>query len=251
MSNGRGTRKKASVSVRGPWLAMPLDFLQSRACAELSPAGLKMFVDLCAQLGPNARGNGDLSASPATLAPRGWGRSNATRIAALRELVDAKLVAITRQGDRRRCALYAVTLWPIQCDPGKLEYGPGSYSTADWEADGRAAKPTVEQPAKPRSVRSGEPKNAKSSSAAGQGRRVIGPQRDNQKGRKASYVPAAGKQLPESTPEVVPPGDTFSRLPSVGAASTSLPAVGIEAVSAGGSTSRLVADLVKKVSHAA
>lgn len=149
MSNGRGTKKKDPVTVVGPWLPMPLDFLHSRAWAELSPHAAKMLLDLCAGLGRNAKLNGDLSAAPTVMQPKGW-CSNATRVAALRELEDARLISLTRRGNRRLCALYAVTLWPLHCDLRKLDYGPGSYTTSDWQnvsAD-RAKTPTTDRPAK-------------------------------------------------------------------------------------------------------
>lgn len=101
--NARGPRsKKNPVTVSGPWFAMPLEFVRSRACADLSPQACKMLVDLCAGLGPNARGNGDLSAAPGTMRPRGW-TSTSGRVAALLELEFVGLIVITRRGCRGRC----------------------------------------------------------------------------------------------------------------------------------------------------
>ena len=148
MSKGNEGRKKNPVTVAGPWFAMPLDFLRSRAWAELSPHAAKMLFDLCAGLGANAKGNGDLSGAPTIMAPKGW-CSNATRVAALQELESARLISITRRGNRRLCALYAVTLWPLHCDLSKLDHGPGSYTTTDWQTAGadRSKTPTTDSPA--------------------------------------------------------------------------------------------------------
>ena len=170
--------KKATrnpVSVRGPWIAMPLDFLRSRAWCELSPHASRMLMDLCSALGPNAKGNGDLSAAPAVMAPKGWA-SSGTKAAALKELELAGLVAITRQGGRRRCTLYAVTLWPLDCDPGKIEVSPGAFTTLDWEGPKgeRAKPPTITEPAAWKAVR----KNEKGYPATGQPPRVMHPPRD-------------------------------------------------------------------------
>ena len=215
MANARNERsRKNAVSVRGPWLAMPLEFLRSRAWAELSPQAAKMLLDLCAGLGPNARGNGDLSAAPVVMKPKGW-RSTANRVAALQELEDARLIATMRRGHRRQCALYAVTLWPLQCDLTKLDSGPGTYTTADWEHAGadRAASPTSEAPARWKVLRKidfGLP-------ATGQPTAVMYPLRDNPTRLKEVFVPATGKQRHVSTAEVVPLRDTFLELPSVGA----------------------------------
>jgi hypothetical protein len=142
-----GNRKKAPITVRGPWFAMPLAFLRSRACASLSPQASKMLLDLCSQLGPNARGNGDLAAAPALLRPRGWS-GKGTHAAVLQELLDARLIVTTRQGGRNRCSLFAITLWPMDCDFSKLDCGPGCYTTLDWQEDqSRALPPTPERPA--------------------------------------------------------------------------------------------------------
>lgn len=60
---GRDRTKKHGVAVQGSWLPMPLAFLRSRACASLSPHGIKLLIDVLALLGPNATRNGDLSLS--------------------------------------------------------------------------------------------------------------------------------------------------------------------------------------------
>ena len=215
MANARNERvKKNAVSVRGPWLAMPLDFLRSRAWAELSPQAAKMLLDLCAGLGPNARGNGDLSAAPVVMKPKGW-RSTANRVAALQELEGARLIVTMRRGHRRQCALYAVTLWPLQCDTSKLDSGPGCYTTTDWMNVGgdRATCPTSETPARWKTLRKidiGLP-------ATGQPPADMYPLRDNPTRLSQVFVPATGKQRHVLTAEVVPLRDTYLDLPSVGA----------------------------------
>lgn len=150
-------RRNGPVSVRGVWVALSLQFLTSTACASLSPHATKALLDLVSQLGWNAKGNGDLSAAPAVMRPRGW-TSYETLKAALRELMDAKLIVMTRQGSKRRCTLYAITLWPMDCDFSKLDHGPGCYATEDWrgEREHRAEKPTLDKPAHWHSPRKGE-----------------------------------------------------------------------------------------------
>ena len=216
--NGRDGRKKHGVSVNGPWFPMPLDFLRGRACAELSPHAVKMLVDLCAMLGPNAAGNGDISATPALMKPRGW-CSNATRTAALLELQGAGLLAITKRGNRRAPTLYAITLWPLHCDLSKLEHGPGSFTTTDWQKGQptRATKPTMEAPVIWNQSRKGEKKEAageKSDPAAGQPTPVMTPQRDNPQASTRGYAPATGSIAPLSTLELVPQRGTFLDSPS-------------------------------------
>lgn len=182
--------RKNPVTVRGAWFPMPTDFLSSRVCAELSPQGVKMFLDLCAQLGRNAAGNGDLSAAPKTMLARGW-TSNATRVAALQELLDADLLTITRRGDRRRCVLYAITLWPLDCDFSKLDHGPGSYSTHDWEQTGRSTPPTAEKPAIWRALRKAKSVNPQRVQMAGEAT-DMNPQWDDLERGEQEYEPVTG-----------------------------------------------------------
>lgn len=218
MANARSLAKskKNPVTVVGPWFAMPLDFLRSRAWAGLSPHAAKMLLDLCAGLGPNAKGNGDLSAAPAVMRPKGWA-STATRVAALHELEQANLIVVTRRGDRRKCTLYAVTLWPLQCDFSKLDHGPGCFTTADWQ-QGRtdlAERPTIEAPAKwkaPRKRDIGLP-------ATGQAALDVHPPGDNLNQAGSRFVPATGAKTTHAGQWVLPPGDTFLDLPSAGVAS--------------------------------
>ena len=141
-------KKRRSLAVTGRWLPAPIDFLRSRACAELSPLGAKMLLDVLALLGPNCTGNGDLCLTPKTLAIRGWS-SRASILAAVRELLDYNLLAITRRESRTSCRLYACTLFPIDCDPNKLDAGAvGSYRSTDYMHGGQlSASPTEANPA--------------------------------------------------------------------------------------------------------
>ncbi len=215
MANGRNERtRKNPVTVSGPWFAMPIEFLRSRAWAELSPHAAKMLLDLCAGLGPNAKGNGDLSAAPAIMRPKGW-VSTANRVAALSELEAAGLVATMRRGNRRLCALYAVTLWPLQCDLSKLDFGPAAFSTSDWLklSTDRAASPTYEAPARwtaLRKIKSGLP-------PTGKHKPNMYPLRDKPWPADGDFVPATGTYRPLSSVGVLPPRDTFLDSPSVGA----------------------------------
>lgn len=150
-------KRKRGVAVSGSWLPMPLDFLRSRAAAELSPHGTKLLLDVLALLGPNATRNGDVSLTPKTMAARGWsGRE--TLSAAVRELIQHGLLVRTRHGSRLSCSLFAVTLYPLDCDLDKLDVRPGCYTTSGtWNADGALLKPPTEDaPARWRRARKTE-----------------------------------------------------------------------------------------------
>ncbi|MBC9070951.1 hypothetical protein IAI53_03150 [Thauera sp. CAU 1555] len=139
--------KKRGIAVTGAWLPLPLEFARSRACAELSPHAAKLLLDVLSMLGPNAARNGDISITPKLMRLRGWsGRE--TLNAAVRELLEFGLLALTRQGSRLDCSLFAVTLFPLDCDLRKLDVGPGSYRMTDWMHGGALANaPTESSPA--------------------------------------------------------------------------------------------------------
>lgn len=206
--------KKSPVTVRGGWFPMPLDFLRSRACAERSPLAIKMLLYLCSQLGPNAKGNGDLSATPSLLKLQGWS-SKSSLVAALAELVAAELLCITRRGNRKLCTLYAVTLWPMDCDFSKLDHGPGAYKAEGWRDNpAQSDKPTDDKPAtwnRPR-------KNAIAIPATGEPPADMTPPRGNPRTKKASCPPATGAKAQFPAPRVPPPRDTFLEAPSTPAA---------------------------------
>lgn len=143
---GRETKKRG-IAVTGAWLPLPLDFARSRACAELSPHAAKLLLDALALLGPNANRNGDLSLTPKLMKARGWtGRE--TLNAAVRELEEHGLLFRTRQGGRLDCSLFALTLYPLDCDLSKLDVRPGAYRVTDWMDGGTLADaPTEAKPA--------------------------------------------------------------------------------------------------------
>lgn len=146
--------KKHGIAVRGSWLPVGLDFLRSQACAELSPLGAKLLLDVMALLGPNATKNGDISLAPKTMAVRGWTSRSSLR-AAVQELLQFGLLVQTRQGSRMDCSLYACALYPLDCDLSKLDVKPGCYLTTDYMGKGAdsAKPPTESKPANWRRAR--------------------------------------------------------------------------------------------------
>lgn len=134
--------KKRPLAVNGAWLPLPLDFLRSRACAELSPHAAKLLLDALAMLGPNATKNGDICLTPKLMRVRGWsGRQSLN--AAVRELEAHGLLMQTRQGSRLDCNLYAVTLFPLDCKR-PLDVQPGCYRSTDYMQGGELANPPTE-----------------------------------------------------------------------------------------------------------
>ena len=139
-----GREKKKGIAAKGSWLPVPLAFLRSRACAEMSPLAVKLLIDLLSSMGPNCSGNGDLSISPKVLEVRGWS-SRASLQEAVRELIDHGLLVITRQGSRADCRLFALTLYPLDCEQSKLDTRPGCYWHMEYEqGDTRLSAPPSE-----------------------------------------------------------------------------------------------------------
>lgn len=168
------------------------------------------------RLNRNAKGNGDVSVDPGYLTARGWS-SKATARAAIDELIAAGLLVITRQGGRNRCSLYAVTLWPLDCDQSKLDYGPGAFTSRDW-ANGPSAgtPPTKDAPAVWTRPRKTDPPTP----VAGVTLRTLPPQRGNEGGSGSAVAPAAGAVVPKMSEVAVPPRGSFLELPSVATADT-------------------------------
>lgn len=157
---GRDKQERAAdgVGVDGPWTALPMRFLQSRACAELSPHGLKLLIDLMSMLKPGAGQNGDIWPSADALIARGWA-SDASMAAAMRELRTAGLVVITRRRRGRMCELIAITLWPLRCDQKKLDNVRLPHAVTDYRGHDGAllAPPTADKPAVWRKARPAKP----------------------------------------------------------------------------------------------
>ena len=210
-----GRDKKRGIAVSGAWLPAPLAFLRSRACAELSPHAAKLLLDLMALLGPNATRNGDLSLSPKAMKARGWSGRETLRMS-VAELLEHGLLAQTRQGSRLDCSLYALTLYPVNCDVDKLDIGsgPGSYSAQDWRAHGDEA-PTEAKPATWRRARKTvlltSPRDEVPEIRPATGQTPL---------PKAAKPPTSsrhGTKPPDFVPELVPPRGTYIDKPSTGA----------------------------------
>jgi len=208
----RHDRKKHGVAVSGSWLPVGLNFLKSRACAELSPHAAKLLIDLMSTLGPNATGNGDLSIAPKSLRVRGW-TSRATLAAATKELMDAGLLVLTRQGSRTSCSLFAVAIYPLNCDIEKLDIRPGAYLTTDFAQNGKGEAPTEEAPANWKAARKTKrlspPRNKLEENCS------VAEQDGEKISNKAATLFRHGTIPPDFGGVAVPPRVTFIELPSV------------------------------------
>lgn len=71
----------------------------------------------------NGNNNGDFCLTLSVMKQRGW-CSNDTLGRATKELIDANLLVLTRQGGRNKCNLYGVTWIEIHECGGKLDIKP-------------------------------------------------------------------------------------------------------------------------------
>lgn len=200
MANGRDSRKRG-IAATGAWLPVPLDFLRSRAAASLSPHAVKLLLDALSMLGPNATRNGDICLAPALMEIRGWS-SRSTLGAAVAELEKHGLLVRTRQGGRLDCNLWAISLFPIDCDIRKLDAGAvGSYTSRDFETAG-ADVPTEQSPAIWRRARKTQ---------------SVAPPRDKVSKKRPATVRTAAAPKPEtvslSRPGTKPPVSEPSAVP--------------------------------------
>lgn len=204
-------RTKRRVAISGKWVPVGLEFLRSRACAELSTHAAKLLLDVLGLLGPNAARNGDICITPKTMRVRGWsGRE--TLNATVRELEAAGMLAKTRQGGRLDCNLYAVTFYPLDCDQSKLDATREPYTASDWQADGADA-PTEARPARWRKVRKTDslapPRDAKGKKRPATGRTAT--EKDVKKPTSSRH----GTKPPVFEGSSVPPRVTYLDKPSM------------------------------------
>ncbi len=121
----------------GAFLALPYSVIEHKNFATLPAWATKLLLDLCAQLRFKRGGdasNGDLSAAWSLMKKRGW-RSKGTLYASIKELKERGLIIVSRQGDRNKTTLYAVTWLAVDECGGKLDIKPTRVAPGNWRHD--------------------------------------------------------------------------------------------------------------------
>lgn len=113
----------------GPFNALSWRFTRSHVLRNLGPFACKLFLDLQAQY--NGFNNGDLCITWSIMQKGAW-RSRTTLQRAKQRLLDVDLIICTRPGTRRRCALYALTIYDIDDCKGKHDIEPTSKPPNSW-----------------------------------------------------------------------------------------------------------------------
>jgi DNA-binding transcriptional ArsR family regulator len=103
--------------------------IRSQSFANLSAYAVKLLNDLLSQYyGVN---NGDLCATFSMMQKRGW-KSKGTLNRAIKELIEAGFIEVSRQGGRHLCSLYAVTFYAVDECKGKLDILPTNSPKSLW-----------------------------------------------------------------------------------------------------------------------
>lgn len=117
-------KSEPSITYKGHFI-YPDCVLNHPDYIQLSHVAKALLTDIGAQF--NGRNNGDLQCSRSVMSSRGW-NSNATRERALKELIEADLLVLTRQGGRGIGPnLYAITWQPIHECRGKHDLQPTGH----------------------------------------------------------------------------------------------------------------------------
>lgn len=129
MSNKRNRTRLKGRAIRGPFIALPRDVLNSPAWAALTAFEVKLLLDIAAAFRGN--NNGNLTATWSLMHKRGWS-SRETLANALNGLLAKGFISKTRQGGRRTCSLFALTWEGIDPCDGKIDVAPSPVPTNDW-----------------------------------------------------------------------------------------------------------------------
>ena len=141
MANESTRRRKVTGRSAATYLGIPHYVFRSKEFGDLSGWQLKLLVEVAGKY--TGFNNGDLSCAYSQLKLRGW-RSTGTLWEALRGLLEAGWLATTRTGSRNRCALYAVTWWPIDECEGKFTEVAATKSPSNlWQQNKNAARYVV------------------------------------------------------------------------------------------------------------
>ncbi len=131
MAHPATRRRKQTGRSSATYLGIPHHVFRSAEFGELSGWEVKLLVEVAGLY--NGYNNGDLSCTWSRLKSRGW-RSNGTFREALKALLGKGWFICTRHGGRNRCALYAVSWWPIDaCEDKGLEVRPEKSASNRWQ----------------------------------------------------------------------------------------------------------------------
>lgn len=131
----------------GTFLRVPTAVLASLNFCGLSVKAKALLLDIGARY--NGFNNGDLAAPYSWMQARGW-KSKDTLHRALKELLEAGMIELTRQGGLHGPSLYAFTWMAIEDCKGKPDVAATRVASGKWRLPMAAAGKEAQLP--PRSV---------------------------------------------------------------------------------------------------
>lgn len=130
----------------GTFLRVPSAVLMSPNFCSLSTKAKALLLDMGACF--NGFNNGDLAATYAMMKARGW-KSKDTLSRALKELLDAGMIELTRQGGLHGPSLYAFTWLPIEYCKGKLDVAATRVASGNWRRPSAIDRAALHPPPRP------------------------------------------------------------------------------------------------------
>ena len=115
--------KGKSGSGKRPFVRLPYDLLKRPEYIALGHTAKTLLIDALMQY--RGTNNGDISLALSVMKSRGWS-SNDTLNRAIKELLSAELLVMTRQGWKNKCSLYGFTWLPINECKNKLDIQPSA-----------------------------------------------------------------------------------------------------------------------------
>jgi hypothetical protein len=130
----------------GTFLRIPTAVLTSPNCCALSMKAKALLLDIGARF--NGFNNGDLAAPYSWMKLRGW-KSKDTLHRALKELLEAGMIELTRQGGLHGPSLYAFTWMAIEDCRGKLDIAATRVASGKWRIPMAIAAKETQLPPRP------------------------------------------------------------------------------------------------------
>lgn len=143
----QGRQKQVGRKESGTFMRVPTAVLASQNFCSLSMKAKALLLDIGARF--NGFNNGDLAAPYSWMNARGW-KSKDTLHRAIKELLEAGMIELTRQGGLHGPSLYAFTWMAIDGCKGKLDVSATRVASGKWkQAMVAAAKPMRLPPRSP------------------------------------------------------------------------------------------------------
>lgn len=118
---------------KGQYIPLTRRCLQGHNLTMLSPLGSKLFIYVLGMY--SGFNNGDICLTWSLVKWHKW-NSKASLYKAIKELLDAGWIVVTRRGGRNKCTLYALTPYWLDDCGGKLDSGfnkPTTSPIGGWE----------------------------------------------------------------------------------------------------------------------